>query len=71
MFNKSKNEPFLVRKLSLEEFDNLKSKIKDFLGQDYDEHTIDKNSLQISIFSNGQFTMSVDFKCSTIEDIDI
>ena len=71
MFNRSKNEPFLVRKLSLEEFDNLKSKIKDFLEQDYDEHTIDKNSLQISIFSNGQFTVSVDFKCSTIEDIDI
>ena len=69
MFNKSKNEPFLVRKLSLEEFDNLKSKIKDFLEQDYDEHSINKESLQISIYSDGNFTISADFKSYVIEDI--
>lgn len=63
---KKEQEPFLVRKLSLEEFNNLKNKVKDFLEQDYD---INKESLQISIYSDGNFTISADFKSYVIEDI--
>lgn len=66
---KKEQEPFLVRKLSLEEFNNLKNKVKDFLEQDYDEHSINKESLQISIYSDGNFTISADFKSYVIEDI--
>jgi len=71
MFKKKKKtkekENFLVKTLSMDDLDNLMNKVQRFRNQD--ECTADDDSIEIRIYSEGNMTISGDFKIYISESI--